>query len=569
MKLKRILSLTLALVLLIGAVLTAQPVRVRAAGYSGSGTAVDPYLVTTAEQLQNMRDDLSAYYKLANNIDLAGVDFKPIGRLNAPFTGSSICELNEDKTPKYAIRNLTVTVQETPYASESANKWEAALFGCTQNATLMGIVLFDVSITNYNVGDNRGSVIYGTYKPGMDEMPTAPLVGQANGGSILYCGATGKVGGKANSSAGLVGRADAGVTIANCFSTVEVTSSGKWGVAGLVGAALNAKIQYCYFGGSCTGGEYVSAAFIGSEGGEAVEVDHCVSEGKADHTFIRGDASSIRGTFSNCANLSTHLKEAEPFDPSQTILASFKNCYYDSAVGAVQHGFTDDGAAARQILDTVKAAVAYQVDVADYLTDAPEASASGGDGAEDPGSDEAAAQLEELVAQFPDPEEIEFKATFKAAVMDAYKVYAAMSMGQQEELDAQLVAKLLGARKKMSMLIVLNIVEAMEQLPEDGKVASEDAESIKQLYTEYQFLDESVSVEIKPQLAERLTLEHQHILESANHSISYVDGSMTAAEWVIVAVCALLILLSAGFHVLAGTAFVKKEKIPAEGENHE
>lgn len=51
---KKVLSIVLALVL---TVFLAGPasMEARAAGYSGSGTKSDPYLVTNAEQLQGMR----------------------------------------------------------------------------------------------------------------------------------------------------------------------------------------------------------------------------------------------------------------------------------------------------------------------------------------------------------------------------------------------------------------------------------------------------------------------------------------------------------------------------------
>jgi len=42
-----------------------------AAFSGGGGSATDPYIVTTAEQLDAVRDDMAAHYKLGNNIDLS------------------------------------------------------------------------------------------------------------------------------------------------------------------------------------------------------------------------------------------------------------------------------------------------------------------------------------------------------------------------------------------------------------------------------------------------------------------------------------------------------------------
>ena len=42
------------------------------ASYEGDGTRSSPYLVKTAQQLDGMRNNLKAHYKLAADIDLAG-----------------------------------------------------------------------------------------------------------------------------------------------------------------------------------------------------------------------------------------------------------------------------------------------------------------------------------------------------------------------------------------------------------------------------------------------------------------------------------------------------------------
>lgn len=57
---------------------------------SGSGTQSDPYIITNRAELEGMADDLTAYYQLANHIDLggSGSPWTPIGTSSAPFAGS-------------------------------------------------------------------------------------------------------------------------------------------------------------------------------------------------------------------------------------------------------------------------------------------------------------------------------------------------------------------------------------------------------------------------------------------------------------------------------------------------
>ena len=54
---------------------------------AGSGTEADPYIVTTPAQLQEINNDLDAYYQLGNDIDLTSFT-TPIGSSSSPFKGT-------------------------------------------------------------------------------------------------------------------------------------------------------------------------------------------------------------------------------------------------------------------------------------------------------------------------------------------------------------------------------------------------------------------------------------------------------------------------------------------------
>lgn len=54
----------------------------------GDGSAANPYQITTAEQLQAMKDAPGSHYLMMNDIDLDGVKWTPIGSNDAPFTGT-------------------------------------------------------------------------------------------------------------------------------------------------------------------------------------------------------------------------------------------------------------------------------------------------------------------------------------------------------------------------------------------------------------------------------------------------------------------------------------------------
>ena len=56
---------------------------------SGTGTEADPYLVSTPSDISLMHNDLDGYYKLTADIDMAAVEFEPIGNESeGAFTGT-------------------------------------------------------------------------------------------------------------------------------------------------------------------------------------------------------------------------------------------------------------------------------------------------------------------------------------------------------------------------------------------------------------------------------------------------------------------------------------------------
>ena len=103
------------------------PTLIEFFGFSGvgSGTETDPYQITNLKQLQEMKNDLNANYKIMNDIDaidsekwFSGRGFKPIGSdANNPFSGN----LNGQG---YSISNL--------YINRPFNK-NVGLFGCLGN----------------------------------------------------------------------------------------------------------------------------------------------------------------------------------------------------------------------------------------------------------------------------------------------------------------------------------------------------------------------------------------------------------------------------------------------------
>ena len=117
----------------------------------GSGTADDPWQIATAEQLDRVRDDLTAHYILTADIDLSGYEnWESIGafqsRSDAPedaevphpdyaFTGTF-------KGDGHKISNLTVV---------SAAPMGAGLFGCASGTERGEAYIGGFTLENVNI----------------------------------------------------------------------------------------------------------------------------------------------------------------------------------------------------------------------------------------------------------------------------------------------------------------------------------------------------------------------------------------------------------------------------------
>lgn len=140
--------------------LQANSISVTRAAYGGdmpgSGTALDPYQVWTADDLDNVRNDLSAHYIQMADIDLSGYDnWDPIGyvTINDYFWGmTNLFEGSYDGN-NFIINNLKITscsINNNQYYCADG----AGLFGMTKNAVLKNIHIRNANITtniDYNV----------------------------------------------------------------------------------------------------------------------------------------------------------------------------------------------------------------------------------------------------------------------------------------------------------------------------------------------------------------------------------------------------------------------------------
>jgi len=209
----------------------------------GTGTAGNPYLINTAEQMNQIGTnpgDWNKHFELTADMDMSGIagtDYNIIETFTGTFDGND-----------FRISNFSLT---------STRQERTGLFG-TVSGTIKDLGLLKPNI--FAEGRDVGS-----------------LIGYLNQGTITNCYAKGAVVSGGNYVGGLVG-SNAG-RITNCCSTGSV--SGNEYVGGLVGLVGDGKVTRCYSRAGVSGNRNVGG-LVGKTNNEASEVKHCYSTGSVD-----------------------------------------------------------------------------------------------------------------------------------------------------------------------------------------------------------------------------------------------------------------------------------------------
>lgn len=199
-------------------------------------------LIKTPSDLDNIRNDLSGTYELANDIDMSSWgNFKPLSNLDSRFTG-----VLDGKGHK--IKNLTI----------SETSQYTGLFGIDNDSIIKNIGLENASVSsdNSHVGALIGR-LYGTIKNcystgavyGADN--TGGLIGSSYGGAVEDSYSTCTVIGS-STIGGFIG--DSGASYSNpitrrCYSTGDVEGNSR--VGGFTGRydtyTPDSVVKYCYY----------------------------------------------------------------------------------------------------------------------------------------------------------------------------------------------------------------------------------------------------------------------------------------------------------------------------------
>jgi len=238
---------TMSIVASVAISLFALPVGAKYEG--GSGTADNPYLIKTAEQMNEIGthpSDWNKHFMLiadVNMSEIAGTEYNIIENFTGIFDGNDC-----------TISNFSLT---------STGQDNTGLFGSV-GGEVKNLELLNPDI--FSQGSSVGS-----------------LIGYLNEGSITNCCAKGAIVSGVNFVGGLVGLNTGNIT--KCGSTGSVSGDGY--VGGLVGQIDDGKVMMCYSRASVSGNGNIGG-LVGKTGDEASEVTHSYATGS-----VKGGINSV------------------------------------------------------------------------------------------------------------------------------------------------------------------------------------------------------------------------------------------------------------------------------------
>lgn len=358
------IALLIAIFALIILPMVSTPVNATSAEFAGgSGTATDPYLIETKEQLNNVRNHLGAHYKMVADITFTEADFAvggafynngagwlPIGTSSsAAFTGIF-------DGANHTIANMQITISKTDLWS-SYTELYAGLFGYVKG-TVKSTTIKNITLTAYDhyhkiyvggiAGYCTGSIedinITGHIEAqsGSEKVYVGGIIGLSNG-SIARVHVDGSITGTTINNevyaAGISGNSKS-VTSSTNHASVIVKSRGSSYVGGI--SAYNGTIDACYNAGM------VNGQCAGGIGGSNCAITQCYNKGSVIGTTYAGGIQGKGTNITDCFNIGNVTATTYAGGIVGLMGSSYvKNCYnlveitgatYSGSIAGGNHG---------------------------------------------------------------------------------------------------------------------------------------------------------------------------------------------------------------------------------------
>lgn len=276
---------------------------------SGTGSASDPFIISSVTDLQNMGNNLTAYYELASDIDASttstwnvGAGFVPVGTPSVPFTGYF-------DGKEYTVSGLSINRPSTDYQGLFGG-----LDGDVHNLRITGATIVGDSSVGMLAGrasdcDITDVLVTGTVA---GSSVVGGFVGEYDGTSVIAdCSAVGALTVSIGNAGGFFGYQGGDSLIERCYADVEI-SGGAWAdtLGGFGGYASDGTVSQCYALGDVDG-HYQVCGFIAETafgaGTPVYLIEDCYARGNvhgadsaAGFVCLNGVGAGKSATIENC-----------------------------------------------------------------------------------------------------------------------------------------------------------------------------------------------------------------------------------------------------------------------------
>ncbi len=219
-----------------------------------NGEYID-YTKTGEEGLAYPELNAGLYYELANDIDFAGVDFKPMFNKGIPFNGHI-------DGKGFALKNISINVNKENLVSDFTYKSgtqlvsNIAIFGETKNAEIKNVKIADMEVSvEEDLYSHVWSAEFQTEVGTMKSISVSSLVGTARNTTIqadavssingfAYVVYANNIAAGTGSIGGLVANAiDSTISNSNVKTNIIANQGARYYVGGLAGCVLNTTMK--------------------------------------------------------------------------------------------------------------------------------------------------------------------------------------------------------------------------------------------------------------------------------------------------------------------------------------
>ncbi len=292
---------------------------------SGTGTVDDPFIITTIEALNDVRNNPNAHFKLGANIDLdvtpynTGEGWLPVGVFTGTFDGAG-----------FNISNLFIN---KPASSNIGLFGQISSSSSISNLKLENISIKGASYTGGLVGIINGGFISNCSGTGIiyssdSNYYTGGLIGFiSNSGSIINSYAAVNISGNTSNKydrGGLAGHNEG--NISNCYALGSLSGTSK--IGGLVGYNKGT-LDNCYALGNASGQVSIGGLVGYNDGGI---ISNCYATGSVLELMVTSGGlvgSNNTGTINNSFynKETTHKSDTGKGEPKTTIEMKYQSTY--------------------------------------------------------------------------------------------------------------------------------------------------------------------------------------------------------------------------------------------------